>query len=137
MFHAAHKIRLYPNQTQQASFTRCAGARRFWYNWGLERWQKLYEAGEKVNDNRLRKELTQLKRTDEFSWAAEIPQAVTSNALRDLGVAFKNFFRRVKNGESKVGYPQFKKRGFGDGFSPYDHIKLRINNNRIYIRGTN
>lgn len=136
MIHASHRIRLSPNAGQLQVFRQMAGARRWAYNWGLERWRQRYEAGEKVSDNELRKELTQLKRESlDHRWLTEVPQAVTANALRDLGVAFKNFFANVKSGR-KPGYPNFKKRGLGEGFKPTDRTgQLRINGKRIYIRG--
>ncbi len=37
----------------------------------------------------------------EFPWYAEVSSRVTRNAIDDLDNAFKNFFRRVKNGDKK------------------------------------
>ena len=134
MIYAAHRIRLVPTPAQAEKFHRFAGAKRFWFNWGLDRWKKLHAIGEKVNDNRLRKELTQLKKTDEFAWVNEVPQAVTANGLRDLGVAFKNFFRRVKKGE-KPGFPRFKRHGEHDSFNCWDKPNIRVNGKRIRVAG--
>lgn len=131
----SHRIRLKPNQAQLALFRQLAGARRWAYNWALETWKIRYDAGEKVNDNSLRKELTQLKRTEEFSWISNVPQAVTANAVRDLGTAFKSFFREVKLG-IKPGYPRFKKRGFNEGFCPVDKPEsVKTTGKSIFIRG--
>lgn len=131
----SHKIRLKPNRAQIALFRQLAGARRWTYNWALETWQFRYAAGEKVNDNSLRRDLTQLKKTDEYKWLATIPQAVTANAVRDLGVAFKNFFRAIKAG-TKPGFPNFKKRGFNDGFCPVDRPEsVKVSGKSVYIRG--
>lgn len=41
---------------------------------------------------------------------------VLQNVLRRLDRAFEDFFRRVKGGERKVGYPRFKGRGRYDSF---------------------
>ncbi len=104
------RIRLDPNDVQASFFDRCAGtARRIW-NDGLDRWQKLYAAGEKPNWRKLNAEINARKKTD-LIWLKEIPWAVPNRALSDLGNAFSHFFRRVKNKDPKAGYPCFKKRG--------------------------
>lgn len=41
---------------------------------------------------------------------------VLQNVLRRLDRAFENFFRRVKSGEGKAGYPRFRGRGWYDSF---------------------
>ena len=103
----SHRIRLSPNNVQASWFERCAGTARFAYNLGLARWQEMYAAGEKPNWRTLNAELNARKAAD-FPWMAEVPWAVTNKALSDLGSAFSHFFRRVKNGAGKVGYPKFK-----------------------------
>lgn len=102
----AQKIRLDPNNKQATFFERCAGASRFVFNWGLARWQELYESGEKPSWLGLNKELNSVKQ-GRFPWLTELPWAVANLALRDLGNAFSHFFRRVKKG-GKPGYPRFK-----------------------------
>jgi len=86
---------------------RCAGTARKAFNWGLGRWQEMYKAGGKPGWMGLNKELNSIKAV-EFSWMKELPWAVTTMALKDLGAAFSNFFRRVKEGNPKPGYPNFK-----------------------------
>ena len=100
------RIRLDPNDVQATFFDRCAGTSRFAFNWGLARWQKQHEAGENSSWVALNGELNAVKAA-EFPWMAEMPWAVPSRALADLGAAFINFFRRVKLGQ-KPGYPKFK-----------------------------
>lgn len=104
------RIRLDLNDVQQTFFARCAGTARFAYNWGLARWKKQHEAGEKPSAYSLNKELNAIK-ADEFPWLVELPWAIPTVALLDLGAAFSNFFRRAKAGNRKPGYPHFKKRG--------------------------
>jgi putative transposase len=58
---------------------------------------------------RLNAELNSIKR-EAYPWMAELPWVVTNTALSDLGVAYQNFFRRLREG-SKPGYPKFKKKG--------------------------
>lgn len=112
-----HKIQLRPNRTQEEFFAKSAGIARFAYNWALAEWQRQYEAGEKPSEAKLRKQLGSIKAT-EFPWMAEVSKTVPQQAIKNVGFAFKNFFRRVKAGE-KPGYPRFKKRGFSkDSFKP-------------------
>jgi putative transposase len=101
------RIQLDPNNVQATFFERCAGAARFVYNWGLARWKELYEAGEKPSWQKLNADLN-ARKAAEFPWMAELPWKVTSGAVADLGVAFTNFFRRVKASSDKRGYPRFK-----------------------------
>jgi putative transposase len=89
---------------------RCAGTARKAFNWGLGRWQEMYKAGDKPSWQKLNAELNAIK-VVEFPWMTELPWKVTNGALADLGNAFQNFFRRVKAGDRKVGYPKFKKKG--------------------------
>lgn len=104
------RIRLAPNNVLQTFLERCAGAARKIWNVGLGRWQKMYEAGEKPNWRTINAEVNARKNTD-LVWLRELPWAVPNNALQDLGNAFSHFFRRVKAGDCKPGYPHFKKRG--------------------------
>ncbi|MFK7873079.1 MAG: helix-turn-helix domain-containing protein [Oligoflexales bacterium] len=57
----AHKIALIPNNCQRTFFAQSAGTARFAYNWALNRWQKLYESGEKTSEQDLRRELNAIK----------------------------------------------------------------------------
>jgi putative transposase len=111
----AYKVELNPNNKQRTMFRKCAGTARFVYNWGLVEWKRQYEAGEKPSHYGLRKQLSSIKDA-EFPWIREMPYAVMDSALCNLGLAFKNFFRRVKNGDEKPGYPRFKKKGRDDSF---------------------
>jgi putative transposase len=105
----AYKTELDPNNKQRGYFAQCAGATRYVYNWGLAEWKRQYEAEEKPSADKLRKQFNTQK--DELCpWIRGLPYAIVEAAFLNLGLAFKNFFRRVRNGE-KPGYPKFKKRG--------------------------
>ena len=101
------RIRIDPNNVQATFFDRCAGTARFAFNWGLGLWQTQYEAGDRPSWVKLNGELNSIKAI-EFPWMTELPWAVVNKALSDLGSAFTHFFRRVKQGTGKVGYPRFK-----------------------------
>lgn len=106
----AYKTELDPNNKQRGFFRQCAGTSRFVFNWGLATWKSQYESGEKPSAYGLCKLFNSVK-DEQCSWIRSIPYAVTEASFFDLGKAFQNFFRRVKNGDDKAGYPKFKKRG--------------------------
>jgi len=107
----ARRIPLSPNRSQEAIMWQCAGAARWAYNWALSASKSEYEStGKRPSAYDLIRRLTQLKRTEEFSWLSEVSKQAPQYAVHNLDKAFQNFFRRVKAGK-KPGYPKFKKRG--------------------------
>lgn len=117
----AHKIRLYPNNSQATYLSKACGVARFAYNWGLAEWKRLYEAGEKVNEGILRKQLNAIKK-EQFPWMLEVTKCAPQLAIKNnLNRAFQNFFK----GRGKVGFPKFHKKGINDSFSlSNDQFKL-------------
>jgi putative transposase len=110
----AYKVELKSNNRQRTAFLKHAGTARFAYNWGLEQKIAHYkETGKSLSYPQLHKMLNTLKKTD-FPWMHEVSKCAPQEALRNLDKAFKNFFRRLKNGE-KSGFPKFKSRGRGIG----------------------
>jgi len=125
----AYKAELDPNNKQIGFFRQCAGASRFVFNWGLARWQQLYEEGEKPSRYGLCKEFNSIK-DEQCPWIRALPYAVVEAAFYDLGFAFQNFFRRVKQGADKAGYPKFKqrsgKRSFAVRSATVERDRIRI-----------
>ena len=111
----AYKVRLKTNDKLNTKFRQCAGVARYVYNWGLAEWKRQYEAGEKPSYVKLNKQFNAIKR-EQCAFVTEYPYAISEAALRNLETAFKNFFRRVKQGADKAGYPKFKKRGISMSF---------------------
>jgi len=126
----AHKIQLCPNNKQANYFAQACGAARFTYNWALTEWKRQYEAGEKLSPYKLKKEFNAIKRVN-FPWILKVTKCAPEQAFNDLGAAFQNFFRNVKNGK-KPGYPKYKKRGARDSFYiandriKFDGKKVRV-----------
>ena len=112
--HRAHKIKLQPTKAQEQYFARACGTARFAFNWALAEWQKEYEAGGKPSEAALRKKLNSIKAV-EFPWMSEVTKCAPQQAIKNVGTAFQNFFRRVKQG-GKPGYPKFKRKGQHDSF---------------------
>lgn len=80
------------------------------YNWALEQKKTTYEAdGKSLSKYDVQKLLTLEKHT-ERQWLNDILRDTLVNAIWDMDKAYQNFFRRVKNGEEKKGFPKFKSR---------------------------
>lgn len=109
-----HKIRLYPTKEQANLFAQACGVARFSYNWGLSEWLRQYAAGEKPNEAALRRQLNAIK-GEKYPWMANVSKTVPQQAIKNLGMAFKNTFERIKKG-GKPGFPKFKRKGVHESF---------------------
>lgn len=124
-----YKVELKINQKQRTLLRKHAGVARFAFNWGLARRIEEYKqtvavvgsrrdpttaTGRYSNAIEQHKQLNALKKT-EFPWMYEVSKCAPQEALRNLEKAFANFFRRYKNGDSKVGFPKFKSKKRGRG----------------------
>lgn len=109
----AYKFRIYPNKEQALLMQKTFGSVRFVYNHYLAKRIELYEEqGVTFGYNKCSSDMTQLKKQDEYDWLKEVDSTALQSSLKDLDFAFKNFFRRVKQGDKKVGYPRFKSKKF-------------------------
>ena len=129
----AHKTALDLNNVQASHMARAAGVARFAYNWALAEWQRQYEACKldaslpKPSEMALRRQLNALKR-EQFPWMLEVTKCAPQLAIKQLGVAFKNFFAK------RAKYPNFRRKGVHDRFSlsndqfAVDGVRLRIPN---------
>lgn len=97
------KIRLLPTEEQNILMFKSTGISRFTFNWGLNRWNELYNNGLKPSADELKKEFNNtIKKDQSYKWLYEVSGQVTAQAFKDLETAFKNFFK----GNAK--YPKFK-----------------------------
>ena len=98
----AYKYRIYPNKKQQELIQKTFGCSRFVYNYFLDKRNKLYSSEKKsLTYNQCSKELTDLKK--EIDWLKEPDKDALQKSLKDLDMAYKNFFTRPE-----AGYPKFK-----------------------------
>lgn len=80
------------------------------YNRALDVKKSAYsETGKSVATNDLIKMIPAWKRDSETSWLAQVDSMALQQSIRDLDRAYKNFFRRVREG-GKPGFPKFKSR---------------------------
>ena len=87
---------LIPNNKQKTKLFQYANTARFAYNWALGREQENYKnCGKFISDGDLRKEFTQLKKTEEYAWLNNISNNVTKQAIKDACEAYRDFFQRI------------------------------------------
>ena len=104
------KYRIYPNASQRDQIARTLGCCRFVYNRALDVKKTAYsETGKSIAANDLIKMIPTWKRDPETSWLAQADSMALQQSIRDLDRAYKNFFRRVREG-GKPGFPKFKSR---------------------------
>ncbi len=106
MANKAYLYRLYPTKEQEALIQKTFGCVRFVYNHFLnDRMAEYRENGKSRTFFQQNKALTALKR--EYPWLQEPDKNALQYALRDLNVAYQNFFRGVKKGQH-TGFPKYK-----------------------------
>jgi putative transposase len=121
----AHKIRLNPTPQQTEYLRKACGTARFAFNWGLAEWQKEYAAGRKPSAYTLKKQFNAIKR-EQFPWALDVSKCAVDTGFLNLDAAFKSFFRRCKNGDTKKGYPRFKSKKRSKLSFRMDGARVRI-----------
>ncbi|SRR6266498_6141252 len=122
-----YRFRLDPSAKQEAALTRYTGARRFIFNWALQRRKETYaQSGKSIPWSDLSVELTELKGKPSFEWLKEIDSQLLQQAIADCKRAFNNFFQK------RAGFPKFKrKHSAHQSFRIPRRVKLE--DGRIYI----
>jgi putative transposase len=124
----AKKVRLKPTKEQELQLWKSAGTARWTYNWTLNRQQENYKEGGKfISDNNLRKELTVLKKMDEYKWLSDVSNNVAKQAVKDACDAYRKFFK----GQAK--FPTFKSRRRSKASFYNDTSKLKVKKNLVLI----
>ena len=119
----AHTIRMKPTKAQHVLLMKHAGASRFAYNWGLDKWQQLYGAWKEDSSKEkpgfaLVSRLWTIERPD---WALEIARSSIYCAFQNLNKAYTNFFK------GRARRPSFKKRS--------RDISFQVDNAKAYLKG--
>lgn len=109
-----YKFRLYPTPGQQRALAKAFGCARVVFNDALQARQDAHSAGLPYpTDAELSKRLiTEAKRTPGRAWLSEVSHTVLQQALRDLNVAYRNFFDSIagRRKGSKMNRPRFRSR---------------------------
>ena len=106
---ARYRYRFYPTDQQQRSLARLFGCVRVVWNDALA----FCKQSEKLPGfNQLSVMLTQVKQTEEREWLREVAAVPLQQSLRNLDVAYQNFFNSCngKRKGRKMGVPKFKKK---------------------------
>lgn len=86
------KVRLYSSEMQEQKLWQSVGTARYIYNWTLAKQEENYKSGGNfIFDGILRKELTQLKKS-ELIWLNEVSNNIPKQAVKDACNAYKRFF---------------------------------------------
>ena len=94
----SYKFRIYPTKEQQEKINKNIGCCRFVFNHYLNERIKIYEeTKETFNYHSCTKDLTQLKKQDDFKWLKDSESTSLQNSLNNLDTAFKSFFEGQRN----------------------------------------
>ncbi len=121
-----HRIELKPTARQVTYLAKSAGTARFAYNWALSRmgdhWkvqkERPREEREYLSEGDLRKELNRIKR-EQFPWMMDVSKYVVQEAVKQLGVAYRNFYAKRAN------HPKKRRKFVNDRFS--------IGNDQVHV----
>ncbi|MBT9170781.1 MAG: hypothetical protein DDT18_01132 [Actinobacteria bacterium] len=130
----AHKILLDTIPEVGRQFVSWCGVARWAYNYGLERKKAAYNnSSQSPGSYILMKEIVALKKTDEYTWLKDTPKSIPRMALLQLETAYTNFFRRVKGGDAKPGFPRFKSRKRSRMCFQLEPDVITIKGNRVRV----
>ena len=122
------RVMLIPNNKQKTKLFQYANTARFAYNWALSREQESYKNGGKfISDGDLRKEFTQLKKTNDYDWLNEIDCDVPKQAIKDACEAYRDFFK----GYTK--FPRFKSKKHSVPKFYQDNIKIKFTDTHVKL----
>ncbi|MCI9611859.1 MAG: IS200/IS605 family element transposase accessory protein TnpB [Eubacterium sp.] len=124
------RVMLLPNNKQKTKLFQYANTARFAYNWALAKEQENYKNGRKfISDGDLRKEFTQLKKTEEYGWLNNVSNNVTKQAMKDACDAYKRFFKGLAK------FPKFKSRKHATPSFYQDNVKIQFTDTHVKAEG--
>ena len=124
-----YKYRLYPNTDQRQRLAQHFGACRFIYNHCLGRKIQEYTVkGVSLSKYDLMKEVTQLKKTPEYSWLKLVNAQSLQSAVEHLDSAYTQFFRKGH------GFPKFKSKKQNRNSCAFSQgTKVDFDRNKLYL----
>lgn len=121
MGHLAYKFRLYPNATQEKALVSQLETLRRVYNDALQLHRDVYTVTGKSPCRGFLNRTLVLSRNAQLDdlkngrggpkWLTQVSAVSLRDVCARVEVAFDNFFRRLKEGAKKAGFPRFKKYG--------------------------
>lgn len=125
----SYRYRIYPNKKQKELLAKTFGCCRFVYNYYLNARINMYkESKTTMTYNMCSSDLTQLKKT--YEWLKEVDATALQSSLKDLDIAYKNFFR-----DKSIGFPKFKsKKTYRFSYKcKYVNNNIKVIKNRIQL----
>ena len=123
-----YKIQLKPNNKQKTKLFECAGVARWAYNWTLARQEENYKnSGKFIPDGELRKEITQLKKTEQYKWLNDVSAQIPKQAVKDASLAYQRFFKGLSN------KPKFKSKKHSKPSFYQREDKLKYKNGKVVL----
>jgi putative transposase len=119
------KIRVYPTKEQELTFYKFIGASRFIYNWTINKQSENYKNGNNfISSFSLSKELTQLKKLEDYSWLSFVSSTMLRVSIDDCCESYIKFF------DKKTKYPKFKskKKSKPSFYVRTDRLNVKENN---------
>ena len=132
-----YKYRIYPNEEQVIQIEKTFGCCRFVYNQLLAKKIDLYKNEQKSISKTDCNNYCNKKKKKEYKWLKEVDKFALTNSIYNLDEAYKNFFRRVKQGNEKAGFPKFKSKknhyySYKTNFTN-NNIKVDFDNNKVQL----
>jgi len=125
--HRGFRFRFYPNKEQELLLRKSLGSVRFVWNYFLDKRQTLWRQENKgMTYYDMAKELTQLKKEENYSWLKEVSITALRYGLYGLDETYKKFFK------GNCGYPNFKKKS-GRNSLNLDTSAFRFKNGKLFI----
>ena len=120
LIYKAYKYRIYPNAEQRRLLAKHFGCCRYIYNFFLDRRDKAYkDGGKNLTYCGTAGELVNLKKQEETKWLAEVYSHTLQAELRNLDIAYRNFFRK------KGKHPRFHGKHDRQSCMFPDNVKVR------------
>ena len=124
----AKKIRLFPTKKQEDKMIESCNTARYIYNYTLAKQEQNHRESKLfIKNTEIRKELTQLKKTEKFSWLNNVSNNVTKQAVKDACNAYIKYFKGLS------GKPKFKKKGRSKESFYNDDYKLKIKEESLLL----
>jgi len=118
----AFKFRIYPDNIQKQFLAQSFGCARFVFNYFLRQRIDYYaETGKGLTYHNNALALTQLKKQSELEWLNDINSQSLQQTLRNLDVAYNNFFNK------RAEFPKFKKKSNKQSFSIPQNFSIHDN----------
>ena len=116
----ALKLRIYPNVQQTIQLNKTFGCSRFIYNTMLSERKDIYvKLKGKPRELYEYKYRTEKQLKEEYEFLKEVDSIALQQTRMNLGVAYQNFFRKLKDPKmpsSEKGFPKFKKKNAKNSF---------------------